>query len=271
MGKSAIMELVDKKPVLTAWKIDVEETQQFEESGLVVAVNRLGKRIHFKKGKQTEWGIELVPLNLDELKALNIEESLNESYFDLDIEESAEEPEGELKHKVNMQDANSIKEGKVILDKRLKELEGSTTEENQAEIKRLLEENEDLSGKLDLIAQQTFEKKKRELGAPKEIDTPEKLEGFARAKGEYNPASGGTANLNDAQYGKGLDDDIFTKQYDNPVDLVRDLRIQAQNGNEKAKMALDVLFLKGLKSGQPIVGKSESILLKDLIKKRKRN
>ena len=60
----------------------------------------------------------------------------------------------------------------------------------------------------------------------------------------------------------------MTRTYANSADLVRDLREKART-DPRAKAALDALFMKGLQSGQPIIGKSEGILLKDLVKKTK--
>ena len=126
-------------------------------------------------------------------------------------------------------------------------------------------ENAEAKEKLDLIATNAFEKRKRELSAPDSITTVEELKAFEAGKlGNKQPQIPAGCVPLESQYSQA---DFMKQSYANSADLVRDLREKART-DPRAKAALDALFLKGLQSGQPIVGKSEGILLKDLRKKK---
>ena len=67
--------------------------------------------------------------------------------------------------------------------------------------KSVEEERDDLAEKLDLIATNAFEKKRRELNCTDDsINTPEKLEAWSKGHNPNNSASGGSATL-EGQYG----------------------------------------------------------------------
>lgn len=241
-----IMEFEDGKEIQSAWVIDIEETAQFSEHGLIVVKNAKGQRIHFRKGKQVQYGsekfTELVPLSLEELKSLNIEESQNEQFFNINIEESTEPQQPQ--HKVDMSDPESVKEGKRILEEQLKKL--GVNSENTSEIEQLKRERDDLAEKLDLIAQTAFEKKRKELGAPAEIDTPEKLIGFAKAKESKRSASGGTAPFVGGNYQgqEGFD------SYNSMIDHLRDVASHSNPdlaSREQAQLVLNELMKKAFK------------------------
>src|SRR5271157_5284154 len=74
-----------------------------------------------------------------------------------------------------------------------------------ANFKDIAEENEDLKNKLAIIAEKQFEKKRKEVGAPDSVNTPEKLQGFIEAKKQLEPKNehGGVAPLNSYQYNGG--------------------------------------------------------------------
>jgi len=60
--------------------IDIEETQELGEPYVVMA-NGKGTKRYFKKGKEYEIGIELIPLNKSELADLAISETVNDGLF----------------------------------------------------------------------------------------------------------------------------------------------------------------------------------------------
>ena len=138
----------------------------------------------------------------------------------------------------------------------------------------LKEENEDLRNKLSLIAEKQFEKKRQEVGAPPEIDTPEKLQGFVAAKTKRETPSG-SAPLNRQQYGGGSEDSIWTRKFSSGEAMVKALEQVANDKSnleesKKATFALKQLWAKNVqewkasgKATQLIPNRDESIPKRD--------
>lgn len=241
-----IMEFVDNEQIKTPWTVDVQESKQFIEFGLVVAKNAKGKRIHLKKGaKQIVNGqefTELIPLTIDELKSMKIEESLNEQLFDLTIEESSEEPASK---KFNSQDLESMREAKRLAELRIKELGGSTeTESETNEEKQIVD---DIKEKLSL----QLAGKGIEIN-PEEIKTQADLERWVgvikkleKPKDDQFRAEGGTAPLS-----QGQGQEIGWSSYPEMIDSIRDkaspLNPDMQSRKEAQKV-LDALLTKALR------------------------
>jgi hypothetical protein len=241
-----ILEFVDNSQIKTPWVVDVEESQQFVEQGLIIAKNKIGKKLHFKKGEKQVVGgkeyTELVPLSLDELRNLKIEESLNEQLFDLNIEESSEEPTSK---KFNSQDIESMKEAKRIAEARIRELSGGSTEtesENNEE-KAIVD---DIKEKLSL----QLAGKGIEIN-PEEIKTQADLERWVgvikkleKPKDDQFRAQGGTAPLN-----QGQSQEVGFRSYPEMIDAVRD-RASASNpdiaSRKEAQKVLDALMTKAI-------------------------
>jgi hypothetical protein len=192
------------------------------------------------KTQDSNFPFELVPLSKEELQklGLEVEESVGEQvnsndWNESNFEESASEPEKTQKiMKVSASDPASIQAAKDALAR----IEASQNAE------QLAEENADLKGKLGLIAEKELEKKRKELGAPDTITTPEELLAFE--KGKQSKENSGSAPLNNAQWGKSQETDSFLqKPYKNSEEMVSDVRRMARdpaNVNQaKAQSVLD--------------------------------
>lgn len=197
-------------------ELDIEETQRVIRYGLVCFVEN-GKRFYYKpkklsdaerKREKTAFSeplYELIPLTLAEKVKykLGIEESELEQQDEREIEESAQDDSVEEKmeklreeekkktHKVDMNDPDSVKNAKDILDKQLKKLE------EPAKTEELQEENEHLKTTLQLIAEKEFERKKKsENCQDPSITTPEQLEAWSKGKRGSSGVASGSAPLN---------------------------------------------------------------------------
>ena len=87
MENEEIFAFVEDKPTLNGMKLAVEETKQYVDSGIIVVYNEIGEKLYFKEGKKLKEGVELIPLSKEELKGLDIEETANDSLFEIKIEE----------------------------------------------------------------------------------------------------------------------------------------------------------------------------------------
>jgi len=126
-------------------------------------------------------------------------------------------------------------------------IDSKQMEELIEEKKSVEEERDDLAEKLNLIAENAFEKKKRELGAPDDITTPEQLQGYELAKkGNVGNNQGGSAPLN-SQYGQQNQGEFSSME--SLIDSLRD-RSSANNKNMVdrtiAKNQLDALMTKAV-------------------------
>jgi len=252
-------------------------SQEFSQKDMNVLVwtnSKTHKNLYMKVGKRNKDSqIELIPLDENELRDLRLEESISETVnstlFDIDIQEAIDETVVQPLRKVanfDVTNAESMRAARQLADEQLRKIESKTS--HDVDVKILEQENQELKEKLDLIAANEFERKKKSLGCSDEsIRDPDSLMAWQKGRDatKQKPIPSGVVSLESQQPYQG---DFMTKSYANSADLVRDLRDKAQAGDERAKQALNALFMKGLKSGQPIIGKSEGILLKDLKTKR---
>jgi len=246
--KPKILEFVDNEPIKSAWNLDIQESKQFLEQGVVVATNKKGKKIHLKKGsKQTIDGqeyTELVPLNIDELRSLKIEESLNEKMFDLTIEESIEEEQKKrVTAQFNSNDIEDMRKAKEQAEQRIRELGGSTEQKLD-----VAERDNQLFEQIKSKAEESYQN--LGLNAPKIEDVDDlnnAIENLKtlKAKGEHNPASGGSASL-EGQYSQ--QNEGFGS-YPEMIDSLRD-KASPQNANVKerqeAQKIIDTLMTKAI-------------------------
>jgi len=127
-----------------------------------------------------------------------------------------------------------------------KKTEQDKNESVEDEIKRLKEDNEDLTQKLLLVAEKEFERKKRELNAPSWIDSPETL-----MKWEKDQTKGGvgTVSLSTEQL-RSERNSPMEDGFDSNEEMIDYLQNLKHNGNEEqrqyAKGVLDRFWQKTL-------------------------
>jgi hypothetical protein len=265
--KDFIFEAMKKQNLFSqGWELEIQETQQFKDRNIVVLINAKGKHLFMKAVKMLDGFIELTPISRQEaeLNQINYEESLNESYFEATFEESQGEIEnGKIIHKFNSQDPESMRQAAKTAQEIADRLEGKTQDVN---VKVLEEENEDLRSKLDLIATQKFMEKKRSLGAPDDITSPEELMGYEKAiKGKTQPSQSipsGTVPLSSQQPAK-------SEGFGDYPSMVADLRKRAET-DPIAREALTQLMYKSLKGAKeatlpPYVEPPKQTISTDLI------
>jgi uncharacterized membrane protein YkoI len=228
-------------------KVDIEESVKYVDQGILVLTN--GKRKFYARAKATgdkQYPYELVPLTSDEMKKFGIEESFQgdqSNDWHVDVEESEGQEETGKTHKVNLNDPKDIEAAKEVLAVAEKRLHGDS------EKQELEEENEDLKGKLAMLAEINFQKKRKELGCTDpEIDTVDKLMSWQKGR-EGNPtAPAGSAPLNDRQMGIQLSDDIMKKKFNSPQEMISYLRRLEKSDNpvqaNQAKNILNAMFEK---------------------------
>ena len=236
-------------------KLDVEETQKFVDAEIPILVFiEKGKKVYYKlvkviDDKLLKQGLmyRFVPLTNAEMKAQGIEESTAQEVNDaspIDIEESAAqavEPESNLTLKGTPEAVAAAK--KILMDK-------------QAELKKQAQQPdekdeiiEDLTNKLGIIAEKQFEKKRKEVGAPDSVNTPEKLQGFITAKEALDKNEhGGVAPLNYFQYNGGQQQatDLAHRKFSNINEAIATLQAERRSGNKEAADLLDKLWQKGI-------------------------
>lgn len=117
-------------------------------------------------------------------------------------------------------------------------------------IQDIAEENEDLKNKLAIIAEKQFEKKRKEVGAPDSVNTPEKLQGFIEAKKSMEPKNehGGVAPLNSFQCNGGQQQttDLAHRKFANINEAIATLQAERRSGNNEAADLLDKLWQKSI-------------------------
>jgi len=163
------------------------------------------------------------------------------------------EEEEKTKKDIVVVPRDKYEEAKKVLgiSKEQKPKETQVSEDSEKEA--LIEENEDLRNKLTLVAHAEFERKKRSLGAPQEIETPEQLQGWEMAKKskEGEKGSFGTAPLS-SQTSQNTD-----MEFESHEELVDFLRLKEREGSAEekaeAKAVLDELtkkMLEGVKEAK---------------------
>ncbi len=265
------------------FNLDVEESAKL---GCVVVYSRkLKRKLYFKEGDKTKDGTVLIPLSREELKAINIEESVNDVLLPFEIEESAqnegesndewakrrakemrEEMEG---HKVNMNDVESVKKGKEILEEREAELEGKPSREE------LEVELEDKKAKLEIVAEKELEKRMNALNIPEAQrnyfrENPSSLKAYEMGKSQLPSPN---TPLNEAQFGNPTSS-IWQKPFDNYEDMVRALKEAEKLGDAQAKEILNRLMQKSLLGARKAqLGKEpeNQPSLKEITRKKKRS
>ncbi len=233
-------------------KIDIEETQKYVDLGILVFLEK-GKKVFYKLKKVTEdkltalnfvW--QLVPLTNNELKAHGIEESQSQEVNgqEINIEESAAqaaEPEPNLTLKGTPEAVAAAK--KILMDKQAEMKKQAQQPDEKDEI------IDDLTNKLGIIAEKQFEKKRKEVGAPDSVNTPEKLQGFITAKEALDKNEhGGVAPLNQYQYQGGQQQatDLAHRKFANINEAIATLQAERRHGNVEAAQLLDKLWEKGI-------------------------
>jgi len=149
-------------------------------------------------------------------------------------------------------DVEEFSEQKQKVEITIKKDEKSKSLEQQLEDAKT--ESEDYKSKLELIAEKEFERKKREVGAPEDIDTPEKLQGFITAtKKKGEPA--GNVPLSPAQMGYNEDDastkinspdSVHSMDFDSYMEMLAVLEARKQMGDDEAKRVLGQLAEKNI-------------------------
>ena len=236
---------------------DVEESQSFLSKNLDVLVfknSKTGKRLFVRPTNRNGEFIELVPLSLDELKTLKIEESISETVnselFDVDIEESesesAVEPIGKVT-RFNTQNPEDMKRAKELAEKILQKHENQEQESTETAKDTDKEVVDDIREKLSLeLAVKEIEIEPSEIKGKKDIErwvgVIKKLE---KPKDDQFSAKGGYApmpsQVQQNQQGWGSHEE-----------MVKDLRTRANNGDANAKEALRQLTFKVLKGNRQI-------------------
>lgn len=237
-------------------KLDVEETQKFVDAEIPILVFiEKGKKVYYKlvkviDDKLLKQGLmyRFVPLTNAEMKAQGIEESTAKEVNDaspIDIEESAAqaaEPESNLTLKGTPEAVAAAK--KILMDKQAEMKKQAQQPDEKDEI------IEDLTNKLGIIAEKQFEKKRKEVGAPDSVNTPEKLQGFIEAKKSMEPKNehGGVAPLNSFQYNGGQQQatDLAHRKFSNINEAIATLQAERRHGNVEAAQLLDKLWEKGI-------------------------
>lgn len=152
-------------------------------------------------------------------------------------------------------------EQKIIIEKaedtkRVKELEEQLAK-LQEEKQKTEEEAESMKTKLTAIAEKMFIEKKKQLGCSDEtIDSPEKLEAWAKGKHGSKSGSVGTVPLTSRQYG--IETDVLRKKYPNNPEgyqeMMHDLHEAEKNPEnspeERARIraVLDELLVRAIKT-----------------------
>ncbi len=235
------------------WKILVEESKGLPDNVFCVLTDK-NETLYVKVASQEDilrHGALFEVLTLQELKKLGIE--VQESYSvksETYIEESSEE-------EVWNPSEESLEEFKERIGAKRKvgKLNAEDVEILREKYEEEKAEKEELRTKLTLIAEKEFERKKRELGAPEDIETVEQLKGWARAKGKSDEdleaerlaepvghGSGGQASLDQAS-------GVSNKEYDSVESMIDDLRAKSQSSEDaqtrrEAQAVLNELFAK---------------------------
>jgi hypothetical protein len=155
---------------------------------------------------------------------------------------------------------------------KVKKEKEENNEVEKLQIEALKEENLELKEKLDLVATAEFEKRKKELGAGPEVDTPEKLEGFKLGQKSAQPKREPTGNapLDSAQI-YGSSDPFLKQKFDSPKEMVDAIKLRMQSDDPEVKAQARAIYEELLRKAliQGGTGKSEGIGLKEMIRKPK--
>lgn len=244
------------------------EILSIEESGKYVLLidRKTNKKLYLKPILVEKEGIRLEPLTKEECEAfgLKIEESVNESVFELKIEESAQNEDEHGKGKYTYEDnegnthyctkeeyervmrkktsfnANSetdMEKAKILAEEQLAKLRNEPSREE------LRAELEDKTAKLEILAERELEKRMNELNIPEHErayfhENPESLRAYEMAKNQ-KPAP--NAPLNAAQLG--IEGQRGFNSYE---EMVLALKQAEREGNKEAKEILNQLMYKSL-------------------------
>jgi len=203
------------------WKIEIQESEQLlKVHGVLCMINSKGEKLYVKPISHKNGFIELMPLNLKELKELGIEiqESCVNYDFDIEVQESENLPSGEElakrfedeKRKKNFQLTNleDMKKAEEIARHAREVLERKDVSPEE-----LKAENEDLKMKLEIIATKELDRRCQILGIPENSElrakireNPSILQGYEQRVKEEMLSGGqipeGSAPLNKFQLGQ---------------------------------------------------------------------
>ncbi|MCJ7633436.1 hypothetical protein MUP77_13745 [Candidatus Bathyarchaeota archaeon] len=219
---------------MSYFKIDIEESRALADKGILCLVNKAGRKFYVrpKETGNKDYPMEMIPLSTEEMRqlGLTVEESENDTIENqVDIEESASEPEKkprtfDPRSEADMKEAAKLAEQALAkLKKDDPEKWASPTEE------QLKEENEDLKGKLSMIAEVALEKKKKELGCTdSEINTPEALMAWEKGKTGRGSTPSGSAPLQSNYEGFMPQNtgDIIKRKFNSVEEMIMALRKQ---------------------------------------------
>jgi|GEM_PF-6114210 len=183
----AILNIGAKIP--KGWKILVQETKALP-SWVYCLKDAQDRLFYCKVGTcfdGTKLQVLFEPLSSDEcLKlGLNVEETYSEKTKHYVEESNNSEP-----WNPEEEDFETYRKKLELTNRTSGKLNVKSVENMRKKLEELEEEKEDYRSKLQLIADQAFEKRKMELNAPEDVDTPEKLRGFELAKTEKSTPSG---------------------------------------------------------------------------------
>jgi hypothetical protein len=236
------------------WQIEVEESAKLLDKNVLVLINGLGQKLYMKPKRIDGMNfIELEPLTKEEMLSLGIEvqESYNQNYFDVSVEETESEPK---KTKIfNANDPSDMAEAERIAQEQLRRLKEKDPEkwdlehkeaekDPDSEIERLKTELDDRNAKLEILAEKEYQRIKKENPEIKNLDDYRAWKEKSSTK-EYIGAP-----LNAAQYGQSSQ--VGFESYEAMID---DLRSKAKEGDRNSELILKKLLqksLKGIKSGK---------------------
>lgn len=267
-AKANTLELVEqtaeqaetKDYFANGWRLEIQESEQFIDKNIVVLVNAKSEKLYMRAVKKEtikgENYVSLEPLTKAEMQENNLvfEESKNEQFFNINIEESESEP---LKptHRFNTANPEDMKKARDLAEKMLKKFDSqeqgeSSTETEESEEKKIVG---DIKEKISLqLAGRGIEI------SPEEIRTQSDMErwigvikNLEKPKETENPVAGGTAPLSgQSQTNYGQQNQQGFDSMESLIDNLRD-RSSHNNPNPKdramAKSQLDALMLKAFK------------------------
>jgi hypothetical protein len=253
-------EKVIKSLLPKGFKLVVEETFQSEALGARIFVfqNKEDQRLYCKLCSQSDIakGFIWEVLNPASLKLLGIEESYNQTLHNegYSVEESVSDdlwdPEQETLEEYKARTGREPKRGSIS-GKGIKDLanragevniyvSGKNESEGNQSQEDLESENEDLKNKLSLLAQAEFEAKKKRLGAPSQITSPEKLKEWEE---EQRALQSGDPIRQPSSGSLGLQDNLVNSEgYDSHEELIDDLRKRARSKDPKISQEADAVL-----------------------------
>jgi hypothetical protein len=233
------------------WVLEIEESKQLIAKGILVAINRKGKKLYMKPVSHKNGFIELTPLTLKELAELKIEvqESCINSDFDVEIEESEGErlPTGEelarrfeeekKKKQFNLTNLEDMKKAEEIARKAREVLEGKSSDEKIAnEVRKTITDRYIALGHTP----PNLETKEDIESATEILKSLQDKEKQIHRLQDQIPAPSGSAPL--------------SGQYSNVIGwcsteaMIKDLRKRAKSGDSEADIILSKLWHKTVRA-----------------------